>query len=152
MTEVNFIDPWMVVSDIRTNQEKIDRIAALSERIKPVVLRNGALRPILHRDIFDSSFVWDLDKETADYEAEGLAPIEDITTYHVYGFIGLFKPSIAEVIACIPERLINSVAAFEFISAVEPLGVVSKEDRRCLSDGYHIATMRLYRKIGDGNE
>lgn len=152
MSEVNLIDPWMAVSDIRTNREKRDRITSLSERIKPVVLRNGALRPILHDDVFNSSFLWDHDSETASCEATGLTPIEDITTYHVYGFIGLFKPSIAEVIACIPERLINSVAAFEFISAVEPLGVVSKEDRWCLSAGYHIATMRLYRKIGDGNE
>lgn len=59
MSEVNLIDPWMVVSDIRTNQEKRDRITALSERIKPVVLRNGALRPVLHDDVFNSSFVWD---------------------------------------------------------------------------------------------
>lgn len=148
MIETCDIDPWHMVLDIRTNFEKRERIFQLSKRIKPVFLRNGALRPILHDDVFNSSFLWDLDREVSESEASGLSPIEDITTYHAYGYIGLFKPSIGEVIACVPERLVNVVDAFEFIGAVEPLGPVSKEERRCLDVGYHIATMRLYRGGG----
>lgn len=91
-------------------------------------------------DLFSVAYTWD-PKPAA--PATGIRPIRDITTYHGYGYYGMFKPGIAEVLAQIPEELTDSVVAFEIIKAPETSDDLNRE-QEALNAGYHVATTRLY--------
>lgn len=96
--------------------EKLDgltqeRAEELLKHISPLVRDEGVLSTIKQPDIFKEAFNWD---------PEFIGPFEGsesrfalIETYHRCGYHGLFKPSIGEVLAQIPEQLINEVVAFE---------------------------------------
>lgn len=132
---------------------KVDKnvIRKLAETIKPVVSKNargevgldveGNLFYIKPVDLFEIAYTWD-PKVTE--RARGLVKLKDITTYHTYGYYGLFKPSIAEVIAQIPEELLESVVAFEIIESPTTAEDFNK-DLAAFNAGYHVATTRLYR-------
>ena len=114
------------MNDGRIPEISDEKLAALLANISPLVRkRSGAVtgtpfadaEKSLHRiklpaNVRDVSFIWD---------PELLSPVDErnlqilrlIPTYHTAGYIGLCKPTIAEVLAQIPEELVASVAAFE---------------------------------------
>ena len=125
-----------------------DMLEKLALKIKPVVRfmdgvsnPNGELYYIqgvdYHRDLTIRSFVWD-PKPIA--PARDLVHYKDIKTYHTCDSHVFFKPSIAEVIAQIPENDITTVMAFETLS----LGLTSKN---CTPDYHHFTTTKLYKKV-----
>ncbi len=129
-------------------------IQKLARRIKPVVRfrkgkdalirsKRGKLYYIKPVDLFEVSFLW---APQAERLAEGLVPITDITTYHAFGYYGLFKSSIAEVLSQIPAVLVERVVAFEIISQPETADDMRRE-KDALAAGYHVATVRLYAQI-----
>jgi hypothetical protein len=65
--------------------------------IKPVHLRTGA-------------FTW---APKPGRKAGKLRLVDTIQTYHEYGAPSLFKPSVAEVLAQIPEKHLKNIVAFE---------------------------------------
>lgn len=71
----------------------------LDSQIKPIVSFNNKQYYIKKVDIKSMSYIWDPKKIS---KAKNLLPLQDITTYHRYGYRGIFKPSIAEVLAQIP--------------------------------------------------
>lgn len=95
--------------------------------IKPVNLRNVA-------------YTWD--PKPAEV-AKGLSPLRVITTYHGYGAPSFFKPSVAEVLAAIPDDIIDQVVAFEIIKCPETVDDLNREPE-ALNAGYHVAITRLY--------
>jgi hypothetical protein len=118
------------------------RIRELAERIKPVMefKEEGRcyIKPV---DIFAESFTWDPEQGS---EATGLKPICDITTYHPYGYIGNFKPSVAQVILQIPREHLDKVIAFEIVKAPDEFPDNLTPEYEALDAGYHTATTRLY--------
>ena len=117
------------------------QIYELSKRIKPVVrFKSKGLCYIKPVDLFEVSFIWD--SRSAD-KAISLKAICDITTYHTFGYHGLFKPSIAEVLSQIPAQHRIKVMAFEIVESPETVGDLNKQ-REALNAGYHVATTRLY--------
>lgn len=69
----------------------------------------GALRPY-SVDPFTSSC---LREDITDLgEPVDWKPLGDITTRHTYGYVLCFKPSVAEVLAAIPEELVEKVRGF----------------------------------------
>lgn len=118
-----------------------ERIIELSGRIRPVVEfpRKGRcfIEPV---DLFDVSYTWG--PRPAD-KATGLKPLREITTYHTYGYYGMFKPSIAEVLAQIPAEYLDMVVAFEIVESPETADDLNREPE-ALNAGYHVATTRLY--------
>src|SRR6185295_13661391 len=60
---------------------------------------NGKLFNLKSVDLFDIAYTWDPQPTRPPEKATGLHPLCEITTYHTYGYHGMFKPSIAEVIA-----------------------------------------------------
>ncbi|MEK7609440.1 MAG: hypothetical protein AAB476_03105 [Patescibacteria group bacterium] len=116
-------------------------IKELAERIKPVVqfARKGKcyIKPV---DLFGVAYTWDpkpMDKATR------IKPICDIRTYHTYSYHGMFKPSIAEVLAQIPADHVDKVVAFEIVASPETADDLNRE-HEALNAGYHVATTRLY--------
>jgi hypothetical protein len=65
-----------------------------------------------------------------------LTPLREITTFHTWAYYGFFKPTIAEVLAQIPEDLVDQVVAFEILDMIN--------DNEALNDGYHVAITRLF--------
>jgi hypothetical protein len=91
-------------------------------------------------DPFNVAYTWD-PKPTD--EATGLKDLREITTYHSFSYHGFFKPSIAEVLAQIPEEHLDTVVAFEIIASPDTVDDLNRE-HEALSAGYHVATTRLY--------
>lgn len=112
-------------------------IEALAERIKPVV--DG--RWIEPPRIFNTAYTW---SPKPLKKAKGLKPLAKITTYHKYGFHGFFKPSIGEVICCIPEEHLEQCVAFEIIRWPSTADDLNAE-HEALNAGYHVATVQLYK-------
>jgi len=66
-----------------------------------------------------------------------IACFDAIRTYHKYGAPSLFKPSIAEVIAQIPEDVVDKTVAFEIIDYYD------LDCTHCI-DPYHVVLTRLF--------
>ncbi len=126
-------------------------IKKLAERIWPIVRFASGANGLfcspqgLHYyikavDLFDFSYVWG--PKPAD-KATNLKPLCDITTYHSFGYAGLFKPSVAEVLAQIPAEYLDEVVAFEIVEKPETAEDLNR-NVGALNAGYHVAKTRLY--------
>ena len=130
-----------------------ERLETLAARIKPVIRfqattagrfesidRNPEGKPFYIEpvDFRRTAFTWD-PKPTV--EAEDIVPYKTIETFHTYGAPVFFKPSIAEVLAQIPEEDLERAVAFE-------TGHHDMSAEHCLSDGYHWAATVLYERSG----
>ncbi|MBS3134181.1 hypothetical protein J4214_03035 [Candidatus Woesearchaeota archaeon] len=89
------------------------------------------IKPVEPRKV---AFNWD-PKPTRLAKSVNPNPYKKIITIHDYGAPSLFKPSIAEVLAQIPEKDIKKCVAFE----TNLLGFTD-------SSSYHTAQTRLYEK------
>ena len=118
-----------------------EEITKLAKRIKPVVLfkRKGLcyIKPV---DLFKVAYTWD---PKSAKKATGLIPLCEITTHHGFGYAGFFKPSIAEVLAQIPQAYLKRVVAFEIVDSPKDADDLNKE-KDALNAGYHVAKTRLY--------
>ena len=124
--------------DLELSDEKI---IELSENIN--VLVNGKL--IKKPDLFKAAFTYS--PKFLNDTVRNLNTLADITTFHYFGYyfgyFGVFKPSIAEVIRCIPKHLIDKVTAFEIIKFPKT-PVDLKTDQFYTDSGVHRCTTRLY--------
>ena len=123
------------------------RLKELCKRIKPVERfadgPDGLFRSLggwlyYIRDVNprNVAFTWD-PKPTE--RAIGLKELCCIDTYHTFAAPVCFKPTIAEVIAQIPEKLIDKVVAFETLS--QDLSSANIAD-----DYHHVTQTILYGK------
>ena len=118
-----------------------ERLEALYKRIKPLVRRGRLLWLIKRFDFRTIAFTWDPTKRRP---AFWVAPLADIRTLHTYGYYGFFKPSIAEVLAQIPEEYMDETVAFEVDGPGNAEDLNSESE--ALNAGYHVASTRLYRR------
>jgi hypothetical protein len=70
--------------------------------------------------------------------AFGLKHLCNIKTFHPFSSVLSFLPSIADVLAAIPEKIIPRVVAFEIVELLE--------NEEALAAGYHVAKTALYKK------
>lgn len=123
-------DAWPLRPDIPdniplltfSNKEAIDRLMnitqeraeELAKRIHPLVRNDGLLHYIEMPDLFKTAFKW---KPTfkGQVDANKVKLIGVIPTFHGCGYIGMFKPSVAEVLAQIPSFYVDSCNAFEVL-------------------------------------
>lgn len=115
-------------------------VANRAERIKPCYRFGDVLKYIEPVDLYTTAFTWSPNPAE---NAEGLRPLNDITTYHSYGYYGFFKPSISEVLRQIPADIVDKVVAFEIIKSPENSDDLNA-NIEALNAGYHVATTRLY--------
>lgn len=130
-----------------------EKLESLMEKIKPVIRYSrritGAFKLVKHSegDLYfiepvdprEIAFTWE-PKPTKFARNVNPEPYKSIGTYHNYGAPVLFKPSIAEVLAQIPEEDIKRCVAFETISE-------GLDGANCLPEGCHVTTTRLYEKV-----
>jgi len=120
-----------------------EELEARYSRLKPVVKdEQGKLHWIKRPDSLSHiAFTWDPKLEE---EATGLKPIKTITTLHTYGYYGMFKPSIKEVLAQVPSKLLNEAVAFH-VQGPETAQDLNKFKKE-LNDGFHVAFTTFYQK------
>lgn len=131
-----------------------ERIEELARRIRPVMrfartaktcgrldLNPGGnfyyLKPV---DLFRIAFTWP-GTPKADVRAPRLQKLRTIKTYHAWDYYGFFKPTIAEVLAQIPEDILDEVIAFELEPPADPL-----EPWDIVQYGHHVAETTFYGK------
>ena len=120
--------------------------------IKPVVNVKGKLhylREFSLDEIKNNSYLWKKYEDVRDEVGKDELQIwsgHDFACLHTYGYPGLFKPSIGEVLSQIKDYDVNKVKAFEIIDYPK-----TKNDfyRNGLStiifdNGFHVSTVRLY--------
>ena len=118
-----------------------ERVEEMGKIIKPLVVRKGQLCYIKPCDPRKVAFSWD-PKVTK--IARGLRKICEIPTYHTFGYYGMFKPSIAEVLAQIPEEFLNECSAF-ITKGPETIDDLHAQ-MDVVNEGYHRAMTTLYGK------
>jgi hypothetical protein len=126
---------------VRKHEKKIRK--HLLENIDPLIREDGDLYHIItgaHPK--KQSFLWDYDRgEKVRYDE--LHPGETIITFHSFGYKGLFKPSVSEVVSQIPKVFLYSdlwgmVSAFEICGGLDLKNI--------LNSHYHWTFTGLYYK------
>lgn len=123
-------------------------LTLLSRKIRPLVLKDGELMCIEMPDLRHEAFSW---TPTITEPATDIVEIAKIRTLHRYGYYGFFKPSVAEVIAQIPEEWIERTVAF-FTRGPADAAEMNREIE-ALNAGFHVAETTLYglNVQGDGS-
>lgn len=127
----------------------IKEICELYRRIKPIVRIDDVpyyMREFSALDLTEKSYIWNRDEDkTIPVDMEELEPIIENKTLHKYGYYGLFKPSIGEVISQIPKDLLDKVVAFEIVYSPQSWDDFNKYINE-FNAGFHVSMVRLYRK------
>lgn len=117
-----------------TDEERARRV-----RIKPLVKRRGKIYEVPEHDIEGVSFPWlDLTNEFAGE----LHEIAKIRTLHSWAYYGFFKPSVLEVLAQIPEELVDRIDFFT-VDGPETAADLIRE-KEAMDAGFHVAETTLY--------
>jgi len=121
------------------------------ERIKPIVEIDGEkyfLRTFTEEELRTKSYIWNMyedKREKVNIDEYAALEEHDFECIHRYGYYALFKPSIAEVLAQIPDDLARLVNLFEIIDEPKTEEDFSK-NKIVFDNGYHISKVRLFVK------
>ncbi len=116
------------------------QIAELLKTIRPIILRDGIPHVCDPVDPRGVSFTWD---------PKNLVPAPFVTacgtirTLHTFGHYMLFKPSIAEVLAQIPDP--TGIVGFSIVGPTDAIDL--NRESEALNAGFHAATTTLYRSL-----
>ena len=88
-----------------------------------------------------TSFLWS-PKTTV--PAGNLEEVCTINTLHTYGYYGLFKPTVEEVLSQIPHCVVDEVIAFE-VDGPKDANDLNKHKVE-LNEGFHVARTTFYKQ------
>ena len=120
--------------------------------IKPVITVDGKLhyfRDYSLEEITESSFFFNRKDDVREEVGKDKLEVwegHDFVCLHTYGYYGIFKPSVGEVLAQISERDVPIVKAFEIIENPQTADDFYKGNFTSIAfdNGYHVSTVRLY--------
>ena len=120
-----------------------ERLKELAIKIRPVYIYENELtwiEPV--KNLRRTAFSWD---PSPGAPAENLEKLTTIQTLHTFGYHGFFKPSVAEVLAQMPEW-VEEQGAVAF-STVGPKNAQDLNDQRdAVKAGYHQAQTTFYKQ------
>ncbi len=129
---------------------KIDdkKLKELYQMLKPIVTIGEIkylLREFTLQELRNQSYIWNRDKDKRDVvDPSRLETVDDFLCLHTWGYYGLFKPSIAEVLSQAPENVIAQANTFEIIESPK-----SREDvfkyKEVIDNGFHLSKVRAYK-------
>lgn len=117
-----------------------EELARRTAQIAPLISCSGQLYHM--QDVDPRLKGYNVDPRLQE-EAHDLSEICEIQTLHAYGNHGIFDPSIAEVVAQIPEEHLENVNAF-YMSKRPKTQAEFNEAMEAFKDGFHVATVKLY--------
>lgn len=133
MTIPGTVDHEWIAGDGRVPPISDDVLAERLTRMQPIIAKEGKLFSILQPHPRNQAFTW---SPRLDREIMGLEEFARFEADHTCGYHGLFKPSIAEVLAQIPEEFVEKAKAFRVATEV---GIKIYK-----SGSHHRSTVALY--------
>ena len=112
----------------------------LLQKVTPLLNEDGVLSTFDLPDLWNMSFLWN--PEGVKPLGRPLRKVGEIQTLHTFGYVGLFKPSIAEVLAQLPKDL-TGIVGF----SVQGPQTASDIDDEMANAGFHVATTTLWGEV-----
>lgn len=124
------------------------RLKELYQLLKPIVTIDEIkylLREFTLHELRNQSYIWDSKEDKRDVvDSSKLEIVDDFLCLHTWGYYGLFKPSIAEVLSQAPKNVIEQANTFEIIERPETLEDVFKY-KEVIDNGFHLSKVRTYK-------
>lgn len=134
----------------RTKLKLLDdeKLTELNEKIMPLITKEDGKNYTCAEkfsiyDIKHTSYTWDKERFVEEVDFRKLTPIAQVEMLHTYGYYGLFKPTIAEVLSQIPKEYIDRTVAFKIIDRPMTSSDFSKH-KKTFDDGFHTSVVELY--------
>ena len=124
------------------------RLKELYQLLKPIVTIDEMkylLRKFTLQELRNQSYIWNRHEDKRDIvDPNKLETVDDFLCLHTWGYYGLFKPSIAEVLSQAPESVIEQANTFEIIESPETREDVFKY-KEVIDNGFHLSKVRAYK-------
>ena len=124
------------------------RLKELYQLLKPIVTIDEMkylLREFTLQELRNQSYIWNRHEDKRDIiDSNKLETVDDFLCLHTWGYYGLFKPSIAEVLSQAPESVIEQANTFEIIESPETREDVFKY-KEVIDNGFHLSKVRAYK-------
>ena len=124
------------------------RLKELYQLLKPIVTIDEMkylLREFALQELRNQSYIWNRHEDKRDIvDSSRLETVDDFLCLHTFGYYGLFKPSIAEVLSQAPESVIEQANTFEIIESPETREDVFKY-KEVIDNGFHLSKVRAYK-------
>lgn len=124
------------------------RLKELYHLLKPIVTIDEMkylLREFTLQELRNQSYIWNRHEDKRDIiDSNKLETVDDFLCLHTWGYYGLFKPSIAEVLSQAPESVIEQANTFEIIESSETREDVFKY-KEVIDNGFHLSKVRAYK-------
>ena len=125
-----------------------NRLKELYKLLKPIVTIDEMkylLREFTLQELRNQSYIWNRAEDKRDVvDPSKLETVDDFLCLHTWGYYGLFKPSIAEVLSQAPENVIEQANTFEIIESPETPEDVFKY-KKVIDNGFHLSKVRAYK-------
>ena len=125
-----------------------NRLKELYRLLKPIVTIDEMkylLREFILQELRNQSYIWNRTEDKRDVvDSSKLETVNDFLCLHTWGYYGLFKPSIAEVLSQAPENVIEQANTFEIIESPETREDVFKY-KEVIDNGFHLSKVRAYK-------
>ena len=125
-----------------------NRLKELYQLLKPIVTIDEMkylLREFTLQELRNQSYIWNRHEDKRDIvDPNKLETVDDFLCLHTWGYYGLFKPSIAEVLSQAPESVIEQANTFEIIESPETREDVFKY-KEVIDNGFHLSKVRAYK-------
>lgn len=125
-----------------------NRLKELYQLLKPIVTIDEMkylLREFTLQELRNQSYIWNRHEDKRDIvDPNKLETVDDFFCLHTWGYYGLFKPSIAEVLSQAPESVIEQANTFEIIESPETREDVFKY-KEVIDNGFHLSKVRAYK-------
>lgn len=125
-----------------------NRLKELYQLLKPIVTIDEMkylLREFTLQELRNQSYIWNRHEDKRDIvDPNKLETVDDFLCLHTWGYYGLFKPSIAEVLSQAPEGVIEQANTFEIIESPETREDVFKY-KEVIDNGFHLSKVRAYK-------
>ena len=125
-----------------------NRLKELYQLLKPIVTIDEIkylLREFTLQELRNQSYIWNRHEDKRNVvDPSRLETVADFLCLHTWGYYGLFKPSIAEVLSQAPESVIEQANTFEIIESPETREDVFKY-KEVIDNGFHLSKVRAYK-------
>ena len=124
------------------------RLKELYQLLKPIVTIDEMkylLKEFTLQELRNQSYIWNRHEDKRDVvDLNKLETVDDFLCLHTWGYYGVFKPSIAEVLSQAPENVIEQANIFEIIESPETREDVFKY-KEVINNGFHLSKVRSYK-------
>lgn len=138
--------------DVSIPKFPVEEIIRRYKDIKPVITVDGKLhyfREFTPEELSSISYLWNRAEDVREEVGKDELKVwkgHDFACLHSYGYPGLFKPSLSEVLSQIKTEDLNLVKAFEIIESPKAAVDFYKDalTASIFEKGFHVSIVRLY--------